>query len=133
MSIGSYDQIDRDTASGRSLEARVLIRSALRLQGCISSTDKQELFEAVSLNHRLWLLFYSEIEAKRVALPPEIARNILALANYVVSVTPRAFARDPEALGSLVSVNRRIAAGLSADAPDANQPSATPFISGATV
>ena len=133
MSIGTYDQTDRDTATGRSLEARVLIRSALRLQAAITGTDIQELFDSVSLNHRLWLLFYSEIESKHVTLPPEIERNILALANYVVSITPRAFARDRAALESLINVNRRVAAGLSVETGDATPSPTQGFQTGATV
>lgn len=133
MSIGNYDQTDRDTATGRSLEARVLIRSALRLQAAINGTDIQELFDTVSLNHRLWLLFYSEIESKRVSLPSEIERNILALANYVVSITPRAFARDRAALESLVNVNRRVAAGLSVETADTLPPPTDGFKAGASV
>ena len=132
MSIGSYDQISRDTATGRSLEARVLVRSALRLQAAITGTDMQELFDSVSLNHRLWLLFYSEIESKHVTLPTEIERNILALANYVISVTPRAFARDRAALESLVNVNRRVAAGLSVETPDTAPAPAGGFTAGAS-
>ena len=133
MSIGTYDQTDRDTATGRSLEARVLIRSALRLQAAITGTNIQELFDSVSLNHRLWLLFYSEIESKHVTLPPEIERNILALANYVVSITPRAFARDRAALESLVNVNRRVAAGLAVETADAEPAPTGGFKAGATV
>jgi len=133
MSIGNYDQTSRDTATGRSLEARVLIRSALRLQAAITGTDIQELFDSVSLNHRLWLLFYSEIESKHVTLPGEIERNILALANYVISVTPRAFARDRAALESLVNVNRRVAAGLSVESADTAPPPSETFKAGASV
>ncbi len=113
----SYENVERDTATGRGLEARVLIRSALRLNNAINSTDPEQLYEAVSLNNKLWLLFYSEIESGRVQLPAEVSRNILALSRYVVGCSVRAFARDKEVLDSLVIINRRIAIGLSADNP----------------
>lgn len=127
MSVGGYDQVQRDVASGRELEARVLIRSALRLQDCLTSTDNQQLFDAVSLNNKLWLLFYSEIESGRVTLPPDVERNMLGLITYVLNITPRAFTRDEEALNSLININRRIASGLSVAPPDAAaQPEAAP-------
>jgi len=113
MSISSYTQVAREVAEGRSLQAQVLIRCARRLQEAITGTDLDKLFTAVSLNHKLWLLFYSEIEEKKVSLPPEVENNIRTLTAYVVNVTPRAFARDKEILESLVTINRRIAAGLS--------------------
>jgi len=118
MSASGYDQVDRDSATGRSLEARVLLRCAMRLQECIDGTDLQKLFDAVSLNQKLWLLFYSEIEEKRVSLPSEVERNILSLATYVASRAPKAFSRDRETLQSLIDINRRIAAGLSVNAED---------------
>ncbi len=113
----SYDQVERDVLSGRSLEARALFRSAQRLSDAIQSTDRERLFEAVSLNNKLWLLFFSEIETGRVQLPPEVARNIGALARYVLNCSIRAFSRDAETLESLVTINRRIAIGLSTDGP----------------
>ena len=113
----SYEQVERDILSGRSLEARALFRSAQRLSDAINSTDCEQLFQAVSLNNKLWLLFYSEIETGQVNLPPEIARNIVALARYVMNSSIQAFSRNAEILESLVNINRRIAIGLSSDAP----------------
>ncbi len=118
MSVVGYEQVQRDVASGRELEARVLVRSAMRLNDCLTSDDNQKLFEAVSLNHKLWLLFYSEIESKRVTLPRDVEQNMLNLIAYVLRITPRAFARDREALESMVSINRRIAAGLAVSPED---------------
>jgi len=118
MSVASYSQVIRDVTDGRSLQAQVLLRCAMRLHETIDGTDLEQLFQAVSLNHKLWLLFYSEIEEKRVVLPPEVEANIRTLAAYVVNVSPKAFARDKIAIESLVTINRRIAAGLSANPPD---------------
>jgi flagellar biosynthesis regulator FlaF len=125
MSTAAYEDIDQELASGRDLEARVLLRSAMRLQQAITATDPEQLHVAVSLNNKLWLLFYSEIEEKRVSLPPEIEQNIIRLAAYILSVAPQAFARDKTILETLVSINRRIAAGLYGKPADSAVPPAT--------
>jgi flagellar biosynthesis regulator FlaF len=114
----SYDRIEREVATGRALEARVLLRSATRLNDAILSTSNEDLHTAVSLNTKLWMLFSSEIQDRRVELPAEIARNILALAAFVVGSAPKAFARDRATLETLVNINRRIAAGLSVQPGD---------------
>ena len=111
----SYDLVEREVATGRQLEARVLLRSAMRLNDAINGTDTESLFTAVSLNNRLWLLFVSEIDRGNVVLPPEVARNVLQLASFVITSAPRAFARDRATLETLVNINRRIAAGLSVE------------------
>ncbi len=117
----SYDLVEREVATGRQLEARVLLRSAMRLNDAITGTNADDLFTAVSLNNRLWLLFASEIDRGAVSLPPEVARNILQLASFVVTSAPRAFARDRATLEALVNINRRIAAGLSVEVEGAEQ------------
>ncbi len=66
----SYDLVEREVATGRQLEARVLLRSAMRLNDAITGTNADDLFTAVSLNNRLWLLFASEIDRGAVSLPP---------------------------------------------------------------
>jgi flagellar protein FlaF len=122
----SYDLVEREVAAGRGLEARVLLRSAMRLNDAITGTSAEELFTAVSLNNKLWLLFTSEIESGRVALPPEVAQNIVALAAFVLKAAVQAFSRDRATLETLVNINRRIAAGLSVQAGEADAPASAP-------
>ncbi len=112
----SYDLVEREVATGRSLESRVLLRSAMRLNAAITGTSVEDLFTAVSLNNKIWLLFTSEIESGHVTLPPGVAANIVSLAAFVLKAAPKAFSRDRATLDSLVTINRRIAAGLASQA-----------------
>ena len=120
--MSAYDQVEREIASGRSLEARALIRSAMRLIAAINSTDQEQLFEAVSLNNKLWLLFYSEIDSGHVSLPEPLRSNIISLAKYVFGAAAKAFTRDKATLESLATINRRIASGLSVEPADGAAP-----------
>jgi flagellar biosynthesis regulator FlaF len=117
MAKDPYQKAITETATERQLEAQALIRTALRLNDALASNDPDALVEAVTINYRLWLFFYSQIESKQVVLPPEVETNIVTLVAYVVKVSPRAFAGDAAVLNTLISINRNIAAGLS-EGPD---------------
>lgn len=127
MPIDGYSKVQREVASGRELEARALVRTAMALNEAMNSQDGDQLYQAATINYRLWLFFYSEIESGNVTLPPEVASNIVSLAAYVVKVTPRAFAGERKVLETLISINRNIAGGLSTAAEDSAEiPSAPP-------
>ena len=113
MTITTYNKTVMEAATQRQLEAKALIRMAYLLNDALAANDRQALFDAVTLNNRLWLFFYSQIDSKEVLLPPEVEQNIIALVAYVAKSAPRAFAADVSTINSLVSINRNIAAGLS--------------------
>lgn len=113
MSIKGYDKVGAAVVSGRALQARALFRSAMALNSAMTSGDDIALIEAISLNNKLWLFFYSEIETGNVVLPTEVANNIISLVAYVVKVAPRACAGERTVIETLISINRNIAAGLS--------------------
>jgi flagellar protein FlaF len=119
MTVNAYDQTQRDMSTGRAVEARALTRCAIALNDAMTSKDPEALYDAVSLNYRLWLLFYSEIEKNQVDLPPQIRNNVIALASYVVSSAPRAFSGETKVLETLININRNIAAGLMETPPGA--------------
>lgn len=112
MTVNAYDQTQRDMSTGRAAEARALSRCAIALNDAMASKSPEALYDAVSLNYRLWLLFYSEIEKNQVNLPPQIRNNVIALASYVVTSAPRAFGGETKVLETLININRNIAAGL---------------------
>ncbi len=112
MAITGYERIGIEVTEGRALEARALTRCAIALTEALNSADLATTEEAVTLNNRLWLFFYSEIESGRVSLPAEVATNIASLASYVVSVAQRAYSGERKVLETLISINRNIAAGL---------------------
>ena len=113
MTVTTYNKTVMEAATQRQLEAKALIRMAYLLNDALAANDRQALFDAVTLNNRLWLFFYSQIDSKEVLLPPEVEQNIIALVAYVAKSAPRAFAADVSTINSLVSINRNIAAGLS--------------------
>lgn len=119
MSIKGYDKVGAAVVSGRALEARALTRCALALHNAVNSGDEIALIEAIRMNNKLWLFFYSEIESGNVVLPTEVANNIVSLVAYVVKVAPRACAGERKVIDTLISINRNIAAGLSEGGQDA--------------
>jgi len=124
MTVNAYDQTQRDMSTGRAAEARALTRCAMALNDAMGSKDPDALYEAVRLNYRLWLLFFSEIEKNQVDLPPPVRNNVLALASYVVKSSTRAFAGEVKVLETLININRNIAAGLMETPPGSTE--ATP-------
>jgi flagellar protein FlaF len=112
MSIAGYEQVGNAVISGRALEARVLTRCAMALNLAMENEDQINLVDAVTMNYRLWLFFYSEIESGRVTLPQDVANNIVSLVGYVVKASPNACAGDRAAIETLININRNIAAGL---------------------
>jgi flagellar biosynthesis regulator FlaF len=112
MAITGYEKVGMAVTEGRQLEARALTRCAMALNEALNTTDLATIEQAVTMNQRLWLLFFSEIEAERVTLPIEVANNIASLAAYVVKVAPRAYSGERKVLETLISINRNIAAGL---------------------
>lgn len=109
----SYHKTLLDTASQRQLEAQALLRMARLMNEGLGAGDNESLFQAITLNYRLWLFFYSQIESKQVTLPLDVEKNIVNLVAYVVSVSPKAMGGDLEIVNGLISINRNIAAGLS--------------------
>jgi len=121
MTVNAYDQTQRDMSTGRAAEARALTRCAMALNDAMASKDPDALYEAVRLNYRLWLLFYSEIEKNQVELPQPVRNNVLALASYVVNSSTRAFAGETKVLETLININRNIAAGLMETPPGSTE------------
>jgi flagellar protein FlaF len=105
----------QSTVSPRELEASLLIKAAMRLQAIADDWlgRARELDDALGYNRKLWTLLVSAVIAEDNPLPVDIKRNILGLANFIFNQTFRiAAAPAPEALGSLIQINRDIAAGL---------------------
>lgn len=126
MSTSSYDQIGSTVSSGAALEARALNKCAVALKTYLDDPKDINGNQAVTQNQRLWLFFYSEIEAGNVTLPPEVASSIISLAGYVAKVSPRAYAGDPVVLETLISINRNIASGLLEGGTAANESTEPP-------
>jgi len=95
----------------------MLLRAASKLQAVSEDLAAGEpaLLEAVRYNRKLWTLFAGAVGREDNPLPAELRSNIMSLANFVFNKSIGLEVRpEPKQLGVLVSINRELAAGLSA-------------------
>jgi flagellar protein FlaF len=115
QAASAYNKVAKQIVSPRELEAKLLLDAASRLQAIGESWDnrKSELDDALHFNRRLWALFVTAVTRHDSPLPAEIRQNIANLGLYVIKQTVAALADPrPQQLGSLISINRELAAGL---------------------
>ena len=112
----TYKSVARQISNPRELEASLLLQAAARLQSVHDTWDssiKAKLDDALLYNRKLWSVFLTEMTDDNNPMPRELRQNVanigLFVLNHTVSVMsdPR-----PEQLGSLININREIAAGL---------------------
>lgn len=111
----AYAKTAQKTASPRDLEAQLLLRAANRLQSIISGqvTDVDEMREALRYNRKLWTILSTSATAATNPLPKEIKENIGNIAMFVLPhCVELEMVPNPQRMGSLVNINREIAAGL---------------------
>ena len=111
----TYEAVGMQTASPRKLEASLLLKSASRLQAVHDSWDhsRSELDDALYFNRRLWSLLIAAVTSAENPLPHPIRQNVANLGLFVLNHTITLMADPkPEKLGSLININREIAAGL---------------------
>jgi flagellar protein FlaF len=107
--------VARQTSSPRDLEASLLLKAAQRLQTVQDSWDEQKgcLDEALLFNRKLWSVFLTEVTDASNPLPKEVRQNVANLGLFVMNQTVTALSDPrPEQLGSLIKINRDLAAGL---------------------
>jgi flagellar protein FlaF len=111
----TYRNVARQTSSPRELEASLLLQAAARLQSVQESWEQKraQLDEALLHNRRLWSIFIIEITDAKNPMPMNVRHNYAKIGLFVMNHTvtvmndPR-----PQHLGSLININREIAAGL---------------------
>jgi flagellar protein FlaF len=116
----AYRNVSRQTSSPRELEASLLLHAAARLQAVQESWDsdmpsriKPKLDDALLYNRKLWSLFVSDMADASHPLPREIRQNFVNIGLFVMNHTVTLMSNpQPERLGSLININREIAAGL---------------------
>lgn len=76
--------------------------------------DRNKVRDAVRLNWRLWTIFQAEMTVDdENAIPDEIRVNMLTLCKFVDQHTIATMQDpSPEKIGTLIEINRNIAAGL---------------------
>ncbi len=118
--LEAYQSVEKNTLSGRELEASVLMRAALLLADAQANWGKpgqeERLDNALRHNLRIWTLFQAELTSPDHPLPAEIRRNLLSLSAFIDKRTFEAIAEpSPAKLDILIAINRNIAAGLRGD------------------
>ena len=112
----AYGKVAKETAGPRDLEASLLMRAAARLQAVREGLERgsaADLDDALLFNRKLWSVFMTSVTRDDHPLPKEVRQNIANLGIFVMNHTVALTAdRKPERLGSLISINREIAAGL---------------------
>lgn len=111
----TYDAIAKKTANPRDLEADLLLAAAARLQAIRDGwDDKRPELEAALLNNRkLWSILVTSVTSDDNPLPAALRQNVANIGLFVFKQTLTTMINPkPENLGSLISINRELAAGL---------------------
>jgi flagellar protein FlaF len=111
----AYGAVARQIANPRELEADLLLKAASQMQAVYDGWDRKrsELDLALRYNRKLWSIFLTSMSSPEHALPAAIRQNVANLGLFVMNQT-FAMMSNPrrESLGSLININRELAAGL---------------------
>lgn len=112
----AYNTTQRNDESPRETEAQALLSCAGRLERVRNNdVSREEFADAIQHNQKLWTVFQVGLCEPDNPLPSELKVTLLNLSLYVDKTSFQAVAtNDPELLRSLISINRNVAAGLSA-------------------
>lgn len=111
----AYGTVAKKTASPRELEADLLLKAASQLQAIRDAWDenKSGLDDALLYNRKLWSVFLTSVTSGDNPLPTEARQNVANLGLFVMNQTLAMMTNPrPEQLGSLIRINRELAAGL---------------------
>ena len=115
----AYTSMQKETLSGRELEASVLTRAGLMLkqvQENWTSPDRDEkLLEAIKFNQKVWSFFQAELSDPENPMPRVLREDILNLSIFVDKRLFEVMANpDKDKLSIVVDIDFNIAAGLRA-------------------
>ncbi len=91
------------------------MQAAARLQSVQRRLDQNrtQLDDALLYNRKLWSVFLSEMTDATNPMPKSVRQNVANLGLFVMNHTVKVMNDPrPDHLGSLISINREIAAGL---------------------
>jgi flagellar biosynthesis activator protein FlaF len=111
----AYGAVAQQTANPREREADLLLDAAARLQMIQEGWEAKhsELDAALLNNRKLWTIFMSSATDPENPLPVSVRQNVANLGLFVLKQTVATLANPrPENLGSLITINRELAAGL---------------------
>lgn len=115
--INAYTKMQKETLSGRELEASVLSRAGIMLkqvQENWNAPDREhKLLEAVKFNQKVWSFFQAELSDPENPLPKKLREDILNLSLFIDKRLFEVVAYpDPDKLSIIVDINFNLAAGL---------------------
>ena len=116
-SVNAYTAIQKESLSGRELEASVLSRAGLMLKGVKDNWDSsdrdEKLLEAVKFNQKVWSYFQAELSDPENPLPKNLREDILNLSIFIDQRLFEVLAfPDPEKLAIVIDINFNIGWGL---------------------
>lgn len=116
-SVNAYTTNQKESLSGRELEASVLSRAGLMLKSVKdnweSSDRDQKLMEAIKFNQKVWSFFQAELSDPENPLPQNLREDILNLSVFIDKRLFEVLAfPDPEKLSIVIDIDFNIAAGL---------------------
>ena len=108
--INAYQDIEKETLSGRELEASVLKKAATRLRAVRDQWGQPNtnvlLEEVLRYNQRIWTLLQVELVSPDNPLPHEIKQNLLTLSVFIDKRTFETMAYpSPDKLDVLININ----------------------------
>ena len=114
----TYKSVARQTSSPRELEASLLLQAAARLQSVHDDWEhdaaiQTKLNDALLYNRKLWSVFLAEMTDANNPMPKAVRQNVANIGLFVMNHTVKVM-QDPRPvhLGSLININRELAAGL---------------------
>ncbi|MBU5611481.1 flagellar biosynthesis regulator FlaF [Geomonas azotofigens] len=115
--IKEYVGIQKESMSGRELEASVLTKAGLMLKAVQENWDapdrEAKMLEAIKYNQKVWSFFQAELTEPGHPMPKQLREDLLNLSLFVdkrffeVMAFPTA-----EKLSIVIDINFNIAAGL---------------------
>ena len=113
----AYSAMQKETISGRELEASILTRAGLMLKSAVDNwgaVDRNEkLMEAIKFNQKVWSFFQAELSDPENPLPKNIREDILNLSLFIDKRLFDVLAYpEPQKLNIVIDINFNIAAGL---------------------
>lgn len=118
-SVNAYTNMQKETLSGRELEASVLSRAGLMLKSVQDNWNSPEretkLLEAVKFNQKVWSFFQAELSDPENPLPKNLREDILNLSIFIDKRLFEVLAfPDPDKLSIVIDIDFNIASGLRA-------------------
>ena len=115
--IREYVGIQKESMSGRELEASVLTKAGLLLKACQENWDapdrETKLLDAIKFNQKVWSFFQAELSEPENPMPKKLREDILNLSLFMDKRFFEMMAYpEPEKLSIVIDINFNIAAGL---------------------